>query len=73
MLITRPPPRWRIAGNAARDMANVPMASISMTVLKPFTLISSAEACTTHQVLPSWPKIAQEAQKAAAMHQATIL
>ena len=26
-------------------MAKVPMVSISMTVLKPFTLISSAEAC----------------------------
>ena len=45
MLMTRPPPRWRIAGNAARDMAKVPMASISMTVLNPFTLSSSAEAC----------------------------
>lgn len=45
MLTTRPPPRWRMAGNAARDMAKVPMVSISITVLKPLTLISSAEAC----------------------------
>ncbi len=43
-MLTMEPPCARSAGNAARDAAKVPIVSISITVLNPFTLSSSADA-----------------------------
>ncbi len=54
MLMTAPPPALRSSGKAAREAANVPSVSISITVRKPFALSSSAAA---------WPRGARQERK----------
>jgi len=56
MLMTAPPPALRSSGKAAREAANVPSVSISITVRKPLALSSSAAA---------WPRGARQERKKA--------